>query len=176
MNIEQNQFCFCTLALGEKYRLLAQKLAEDLAKHSPGTFLVLYTDEPKYFNSHGNILAFKHQQEGILHCYHDKRLVMAKALSKFPSAICIDADTRILSNIPNDIEWTPGITAGHYENLIEHVNKYTPERLPHLQNVASKLNLSLEKINYIGESLFIITKDGGKEIEFFKYWALLAGI
>ncbi len=170
MITQQKEFCFCTLALGKTYRLFTQQLAKDLEKNSPGTFLVIYTDEPKDFTSHANVLAFKHRQQGILLCYHDKRLVMAEALVKFTAAIFIDADTRILSPLPEDLKWQPGITVGHRENLVEHVSKYTPERLPPLKNVASKLNLSLETTTYVGESLFVIARDEGREIEFFKYW------
>jgi hypothetical protein len=46
MSQEQKSFCFCTLALGKKYRLLAQQLAKDLEENSPGTSIVIYTDGP----------------------------------------------------------------------------------------------------------------------------------
>ncbi|MBW4630377.1 MAG: hypothetical protein KME30_00300 [Iphinoe sp. HA4291-MV1] len=173
MNQEQKGFCFCTLALGKKYRLLAQELAKDLEKKSPRTSIVILTDKPKDFQSNWNTLAYQHQQKGILLCYHDKRFVIEKALSHFHTAIYIDADTRILFSIPHDLQWQPGITAGHCENLIEHVSQNNPERLVALKNVASKLNLILENINYIGESLFVITRDEGREKEFYKYWGII---
>jgi hypothetical protein len=173
MNQAQKDYCFCTLALGQKYRVLTKQLAEDLEAKSPGTFLVVYTDEPNDFNKNNNILAFKHQQQGILHCYNDKRLVISESLSRFKTAICIDADTRILNVIPDHIEWTPGITVGHRENLIAHVSKYTPERLAAISNVGSKLNLNLEEVEYVGESLFIITRDQGREMEFLQIWGVI---
>ncbi len=166
--IEKN-FCFCTLALPPKYRLLAQRLAEDLAQYSPETLLVVGTDEPIDFKDKNNVIAFKHRQEGILHCYNDKRFVLEKALSKCRTAIIIDADTRIVKKVPNTIDWMPGITATS-ENLIQHVTKYTPERLVHLQALAQKLSLSLENVSWVGESLLIISRDGGKEKEFLKQW------
>ncbi|MBD2778464.1 hypothetical protein [Iningainema tapete] len=170
MNLTQKDFCFCTLALGKKYRLLAQQLAQDLANNVTDTFLVIYTDDTQDFSSYTNVLAYQHKQQGILNCYNDKRLVLAKALEKFNAAVFVDADTRILNNIPFAVQWKPGITAGHCENLIEHVTKYNPERLKPLKKVALKLNLPLDNTNYVGECLFVIARDEGRELEFFKQW------
>lgn len=173
MSQAQKDFCFCTLALGRKYRILAQQLAQDLEKNVTGTFLVIYTDDPKDFGSYGNVLAYQHKQQGILNCYNDKRLVLAKALEKFNAAIFVDADTKVLNSIADDLQWKPGITAGHCENLIEHVTKYNPDRLKPLKNVAFKLNLPLENTNYVGECLFVIARDEGRELEFFKHWEVI---
>ncbi len=173
MNHEQKDFCFCTLALRNKYRLLAQQLASDLEKYAPGTKLLVLTDEPSCFQDNSNVLAFKHRQKGILHCYHDKSILMEIALSKFPAAVHIDADTRILAPLPENIQWKPGITVGHYENLVEHVTQYTPERLPSLQKVASHFNIDLETVTYVGESLFVIARDNGREIDYLKTWAMI---
>ncbi|BAY39105.1 hypothetical protein NIES2111_34550 [Nostoc sp. NIES-2111] len=170
MNQDSQNYCFCTLALRKKYRLLTQHLANDLAKYAPGKMLVVYTDLPEDFRNYSNVVAFKHYQRGILHCYNDKSLVIKTALSQFNAAVYIDADTEIVSPIPDTLQWRPGITAGHCENLIGHISKYTPERLPHIRQVAKNLNINLETSNYIGESLFIIARDGGKEIEYLKYW------
>jgi hypothetical protein len=163
-------FCFCTLALGSKYRFFVKQLAQDLEKYSPNTPLVVYTEEPKELSNQPNILPFKHNQEGILLCYHDKRLAIAQALSKFRVAIFIDADMRIVGKVPNNINWAPGITAGHQENLIEHIEKYTPEKVDSTKKVVSKLNLNLTSIKYIGESLFVVARDEGREKEFIKQW------
>jgi hypothetical protein len=168
MNSSSPDFCFCTLALGEKYRLLTKQLATDLATYSPGTPLIVGTDKSQDFNNHPNVITFKHRQKGILFCYYDRRFVVEAALAKFRAAIVIDADTRIVADIPTHINWLPGITAGHRENLIEHVKTYTPERLKPLSQVASKLGLPLEEITYIGESLYIIARDEGKEKEYLK--------
>ncbi|WP_414551254.1 hypothetical protein [Anabaena sp. CCY 0017] len=173
MNHEQKDFCFCTLALRNKYRLLAQQLASDLEKYAPGTTLLVLTDEPSCFKENYNVLAFKHRQQGILHCYNDKSILMETALSKFPAAIHIDADTRILAPIPDNLQWKPGITVGHYENLVEHVNRYTPERLQPLQKVASHFNIDLETVTYVGESLFMIARDNGREVDYLKSWAMI---
>ena len=174
INTQSQKFCFCTLALRKKYRLLTQSLAKDLEKYAPGKKLLIYTDSPQDFANYPNVLAFPYNQKGILHCYHDKRFIMAEALSKFDAVIYIDADTKIIAKIPDEINFQPGITVGHTENLVEHVNKYTPERIEILDKVASKLNISLPTVTYMGESLFIIAKDEGKEIDFFHYWGIVS--
>ncbi|QSJ19835.1 hypothetical protein JYQ62_14680 [Nostoc sp. UHCC 0702] len=171
MSQAQKDFCFCTLALGKKYRLLAQQLAKDLEKNAPGTFLVVYTDEPKDFSQQSNTIAEKYRQKGILFCYHDKRFVLEKALSEFPVAILIDADTRILKNVPDVVPFA-GIV-GRQENLVEHVKKYNPERLTAIKKVSTKLNIPLETAPYVGESLCFVGRDNGKEKEFIKYWGMI---
>jgi len=170
--IESKQdFCFCTLALGQQYRILAQELGKEIEKYSPGTYFVVLTDRPKDFTNFPNILAFKHQQKGILKCYHDRRFVLKKALELFRVAIHIDSDTKLLEPIPNDIKWLPGITSGTYRNIIEHAqNKRSPKRQEAIKDLAGKLDISLENTNHVEESLFIIARDGGKEIEFIKQW------
>lgn len=169
MNTTNKSFCFCTLALGEKYRFLAKQLSQDLEEYSPGTSLVVGTEQPKFFESIPNVYAFQFQQKGILHCYHDKRFVLEKALSQYPTAIAIDADTRIIEKVPTHIEWMPGFT-GCSRNILEHVQRRNPERLPTIETLANKLNLSLENVSWVGESLMIVSKDNGKETEFFQQW------
>ncbi|NER01469.1 MAG: hypothetical protein F6K17_01900 [Okeania sp. SIO3C4] len=172
MTAEQKDFCFCTLALGQRYRDISKELAKDLETNAPGTSLVIYTEKPNDFSSYKNVIAFKHYQQGILHCYNDKKFLCQKAISLFPVAICIDADTRILESLPEDIEWKPGMT-GRQKNLVEHVSKYRASSLPILKKLADKLNISDDSFNnssWIGESLFIIVRDNGKEIEFLETW------
>lgn len=167
--INQN-FCFCTLAFKAKYRILAKELAENIKEYSPETTLVIGTDQPKEFQNFPSVFAFKLQQKGILHCYHDKRFVIQEALKKFSTVIQIDADTRIVGNLPQQIPHVEGLAAGHIENIVEHAQKYNPERLIYLRKVADKLDLSLEDVSYIGESLFAVTADSKKSVEFIKHW------
>jgi hypothetical protein len=167
-------FCFCTLALGNKHRILAKQLVENLLVYSPGTKLVVLSDRPQDFQNCSNVLVFKHHQQGILFCFNDKRFVLEKALEYFKAAAHADADTRIFSTVPAHLHWQPGITAGHQENLVEHVQKYTPERLSLLNRVAGKLGIAIANATYIGESLYIVARDGGKEKEFFEEWGRIA--
>ncbi len=173
MSQRDRGLCFCTLALGDRYRHLAKGLAESLERHAPGIPLVVYTEKPKYFNNLKNVLAFKHYQQGILHCYHDKRLVIEKALSEFDAVICIDADTEIIADLPNQA-WSPGITA-RQEKLLEHLQKNSQQRLAILEKVAAKLAVPLEDTSYIGESLFIVARDNGKEQKFLRLWGEIGG-
>lgn len=175
MTQPEKDFCFCTLALGSRYRLMAKKLAEDLEKYSPGTVLVIYTDQLRDFRKHRNVKAFKHNQQSTLRCVNDKRFLLQKALSEYRVAIHIDADTRILANIPEQIKWPSGITACH-ENLLKHLQKNCPEYSAEFKNVASKLEISektLKNAEWMGESIYAIARDEGKEKEFFKNWEII---
>jgi hypothetical protein len=153
--------------------MMAKELARDLDKYGSGIYLIIGTDRPDEFKDIANILAFKFQQQGILHCYNDKRFVLEKALAQFQTAIYTDADTRIVAHIPNNLNYSPGID-GCYRNLVAHVSKYRPQNLEMIENVATKLGIPLHDVNWIGESLFIVTKGEDKEKEFLKIWGLLA--
>ena len=166
-------FCFCTLALGSKYRLLTKELIGDLEKYAPEALLVIYTDEPEDFSSHRNVLAFKHRQKGIVYCYDDKRFVLEKALSLYPVAVFLDADSRIIAKVPDDIKWQPGITAPH-DDLLSHMTKWTPQQVKWVKDVASKLDIPLENASWVSESLYIVARDEGREIEFIKQWGIIA--
>lgn len=171
----KKDFCFCTLALGYRYRLMAQKLAEDLLHYAPQTQLIVYTDCPKDFNNNLNVLAFKHTQQGTLRCVNDKRFLLQKALSIYPATIYIDADTRIIDNMPEKTQWSPGITACQ-KNLIEHLHKREPKSLDFLRKTASKLGITpniWEQVKWVGESIYVITRDNGKEIEFLETWGII---
>ncbi len=170
MNQSLTNYCFCTLALGTPYRLMTKTLAEDLQRYAPGIKLVVGTDLPSDFTGCENIIPFWLQQTGILHCYHDKRFVFREALSRFVTAIFIDADTRIINILPQSIETSPGVIGAFNEPLIPHVQKYTPERLPKLAKIATKLNLDLAKSVFVGEALIIISRHQGQEEEFLYWW------
>lgn len=160
------------MALGKNYCALGLELAKDLEKHSPEVSLVILTDSPKYFQDQSNVLAFKHRQIS-LGCYHDKRFVIAKALSLFNSCLFIDADMRILAPIPLNIQWQPGITAKIvWEDITKH-NK-NPFEMRLLGQMAEKLNLKLEEVSFIHECLFVVTRDSGLELDFLKYWDKIA--
>ncbi len=168
--MEKKDFCFSTLALGKRYRQMAQKFGSELEKCSPDLILFVGTDEPKDFACHKNIIAFKLIQQGILHCYHDKRFVVEKALLEYNTTIQIDADTNLIGNPPETINNESSSIGGVNEDMMTHVKKFNPERVKHIEKVASKLDLDLEKAQYIGESLMIFSRDKGKEQDFLDYW------
>ena len=173
MKKQKENFCFCTLALGAKYRKLAINLAVDLERYGKGIQLVVGTDNIQNFQAQKNIILIRIERRSILHCYNDKRIILEKSLSLFNSAIYIDADTQIIQSIPNQIDFPAGIV-GCYRDFTTHVNKYRPQDLGKLQNLAHKLNISLQNVNWIGEALFIVTRDNGKEQEFLTLWQKMA--
>ena len=166
-------FCFCTLAMGERYRAMAGQLARDLEGNFPGGAFIVLTDEPRYFKGHSNVVAFKHRQRGVFSCYNDKRFVMAKALSLYRTAICFDCDMRITKTLPEAVNFLPGIS-GCGEALTTHVRRNRPERLERITALARKLDIPLEGTNWIGESLWSVTRDEGRECDFLKCWDVAA--
>jgi hypothetical protein len=183
MSQPETKFCFCSLALGKKYRQLALLLAKDIEKYSPKTSFVVLTDNPSDFSKQLNVIAFKHRQTGV-GCYHDKRFVIAKALSMFNSCIFIDADMRILAPLPEEIKWLqePGISARSCESMSKKYAKVfagtASAKLRKEYNVtnkaAQKLKTKLEEVRFVYEYLFAVTKDSGKEIEFIEQWGKIA--
>ncbi|HLO51746.1 MAG TPA: hypothetical protein VK211_25260 [Kamptonema sp.] len=163
-------FCFCTLAFGKKYRELAKQLAADLETHSVGTMLVICTDNPKEFQNCANVFAFKKSREGVDYCYNDKRFALKKALELFRVTIFVDADTRITGKVP-EREWISGITCEGFIPILEHPpNQSLPGRKEVIYKLAKKLGLSLEQVSFVQESLFVIARDNGKEIQFIEEW------
>lgn len=165
---------FFTLALRSKYRLLATQLAQDLASHAPGRLIIVGTDAPEAFQSLSNVKAFKLKQTGILHCFHDKRFVLEQALAQFPAAVYLDADTRIFADLPAAIPQSFGLAAVHVENLLAHVGKYNPERVPHVRHLAEKLDLNLDDVKYIGESLIAVSAENHQTSGFIQQWGKIA--
>jgi nuclear transport factor 2 (NTF2) superfamily protein len=167
----EKDFCFCTLALGQKYRNLVKQLATDLEIYSPQTYLVVATDAPQDFRGISNIIPYKHSRQGVLYCYDDKRFAIQKALTKFRVAIFVDADTRILSKVPEDILWPPGITCAGFVKILDHPpNQEREGRKEAIKDLSKKLNISLEGTSWVNENLFIIARDEGREIEFIRLW------
>ncbi|MEH2063196.1 MAG: hypothetical protein V7K50_13190 [Nostoc sp.] len=186
MSQEEKEFCFCTLALGKRYRSHALLLAQDIEKHSPGTKLVILTDKPQEFSKFSHILAFSHQQQSI-GCYHDKRFVIAQALLLFNTCIFVDVDIRILDKVASNLKYLPGVTARSCTSIVKHNQAYIgsvndlhkPKRIRDLEIVnklAQKLDLNLEdnSIQFVMEMLFVVTRQDEREIEFLKHWKTIA--
>ncbi|RCJ31328.1 hypothetical protein A6770_20225 [Nostoc minutum NIES-26] len=182
---EERKFCFCTLAFSKNYRNLALLLAKDIEKYSPNTYFVILSDRPQEFSKQSNVLAFKHIQNSVK-LYHDKRFVLAKALSLFHSCIYIDADMRIVAPVPQDMKWlqAPGIVARSCDIMRKKYAKVFAgtadgklyKKFLVTDKAAQKLNLYLENqdVKFIYEYLFAVTKDSGKELQFLKHWERIA--
>ncbi|QSJ17170.1 hypothetical protein JYQ62_36965 [Nostoc sp. UHCC 0702] len=80
---------------------------------------------------------------------------------------------RILASIPLNIIWQPGITAKIVWKDITKHNK-NPFEFKLLHQMANKLSLKLEDIDFVHECLFVVTRDSGLELEFLKYWDKIA--
>ncbi|MBE9215452.1 hypothetical protein IQ247_22770 [Plectonema cf. radiosum LEGE 06105] len=184
MNLAQKDFCICTYVAGNTYRSLAKNLIGDLAKYAPEIPFMIYTDKPEEFQKYNNVLVFGHKRKGVLY-YHERRFAIQKALSMFKSCMYIDSDVRICAPIPQR-EWLPGITARSCTNMIKHfqerINKTNPpsvsavKKFEFFQKMAKKLDVDLEteKVTWINEFLFVVTRDSGKETEFLKNWEKIA--
>ena len=167
-------FCFCTLAVGKRYRTHAQVLAQDIQQHSPEKLLVVLTDKPSDFSRLPNVLTFHHRLESIKG-YHDKRFAIEKALSLFETCIFLDSDVRLLSAIPEEIEWQPGITARHGCGILKHnTRKEGLKELSIIEEVAKTLDLNLQETKWIHEFFFVVRRLNGLEHKFLKHWGTIA--
>lgn len=170
-----NNFCFSVLALGSKYRIMTQQLIENIEQYAPEAYVVVGTDNPSEFKKYQKVIAFKLVQKGILHCHHDQRFVIEKALTQFSLVIRIDADTKITDLISQPLQIPTGLHATHVENIVQHNQKYAPERLKYFEKLADKLKLDLNQVSFIGESLFAIsTKDKNQAVNFIQQWGLIS--
>ncbi|MEL4894526.1 hypothetical protein [Crocosphaera sp. Alani8] len=169
MNQKSKNFCFCTLAFNPPYRKMSKDLARDLEKYAPGIRIVIGTDEVKDFKDCPNVISYHQKQQGILHCYNDKRFVFEFALSRFDMAIFIDADTRFNEPIPREIDDFSGIQGVH-KNLIGHITKYRPDRLSVVKKVAEKLKINLDDVSYFGESILMVSNQDSQAKIFLENW------
>jgi hypothetical protein len=167
-------YCFCTLAVGKRYRAHAQLLAADLQKYAPERVLILLSDRPDEFEHFPNVRAFMHRLQSVKG-YHDKRFVLEKAITLFESCIFVDADVRILGPIPEHIPFSPGLVPRYGCGIIKHGSgsKIRPA-FRVIEIVAQVLRLDLEKVCWFHEFMFFFTRQAGKEKEFFELWESIA--
>lgn len=178
----RGRVCFCTLALGNEYCLLAKQLAEDIGKSSPYPLLIL-TDKPSHYRDLTNTIVLRHHKRSVLG-YNDKLCVVEQALSRFDTCIFIDADVRILGPIALDKEvFEPGIRAyrvrsWEYTKNEASLGQPAPWKAGNLRIMRLlRRELDLESkdedIPYVVEFLFAITRDARTE-PFLERWAHLA--
>lgn len=178
-----DKYCFCTLALGEKYCNLAKQLAEDLSQFSPDVPLLVLTDTPACFENVKNTIVIKHSQKSVLG-YNDKLCVVKKALELFSTCIFLDADVRVLEPVTlsqeifqlglkayriRSWEWTKNVTPS------EELQRWQREDLRIMSVLRKKLNLQQDDrdIPFIVEFLFAVTRHE-KIASFFQKWNELA--
>ncbi|MCC5897158.1 MAG: hypothetical protein JJU32_04470 [Phormidium sp. BM_Day4_Bin.17] len=169
-----NSYCFCTLSVGSRYRNHAKELARDVEKYAPGIPFVILTDKPDDFSEFSSVLAFYHRLQSVKG-YHDKRLVLEKSLSLFESCIFMDADMRILSPVPDDLSWNPGLTGRAGCALVKHLDNMNNNRKTEIVNkIAKAIQIDIEEVKWLHEFSFVLRRQSGKEAEFFRAWQTLS--
>lgn len=167
-------YCFCTLAVGKRYRLHAAMLAEDIQKYASGKAFVVLTDKPQDFEKFSNVLAFSHRLQSVKG-YHDKRFVLEKALSLFEACIFVDSDIRLLGPIPKTLPFADGLVARYGCGIIKHnLADKARAAFTSIQSVAKTLDLDLEDVFWFHEFMFLLSKQQGKEQVFLDYWRAIA--
>lgn len=165
-------FCFCTLAVGSRYRAHAVLLAQDLQRYAPTLPLLVLTDRPQQFAPYPQVIAIKHSLQSVKG-YHDKRLVLQAASDRYDICTFLDADVRILGpvSLAAMLEFSPGLTARFGCGILKH-NQHTKVRkaLPLIQSVAQALELDLEQVIWLHEFMFTLRRQDGLEQIFFDNW------
>ncbi|MBD2346865.1 hypothetical protein [Anabaena subtropica] len=183
-NTHNESICFCTAAFGKEYILLAKLLAEDIHQFAPGHVFVILTDKPIFFQNHPNVIAIKHWCRGVKP-YHERRFAIQYALSLSSTVMYLDADVRICSPLPQDLNFAPGLTARSCTDMKKHLQhqfdqpSLTPERQRKkhiIESMANKVGIDIysSSLKFINEFLFVIKADEGRELEFLRLWGELA--
>ncbi|MDF5711239.1 MAG: hypothetical protein PUP90_27105 [Nostoc sp. S4] len=169
-----NKFCFCTLAVGDRYRTHAQMLAKDIQQHTHATALCVLTDKPEYFQEFPHVLAFKHHLQSVKG-YHDKRFVLEKALSLFDSCMFLDSDVRIIGAVVGEMNWLDGITARAGCDLRQHMtNIRNPKEIQVIEEVAQKLNIDIQQVQWFHEFMFAMSAQPELSEKFFQLWQTIS--
>lgn len=170
----QEPYCFCTLAVGDRYRQHAALLAQDLLQYAPQVPLLLLSDQPDDFQAFSNVQAILHHLQSVKG-YYDKRFVLMAALERFESCLFVDADVRVLGPLPEQMGFLPGIVARYGCGTIKHnsESKVRPA-FELIQTVAQALQLDLTEVLWFHEFMFMITRQKGKEKDFFQAWEAIA--
>lgn len=165
--------CAATLAIGRPYRAMVRRLARDLAAFAPGLMLTVGTDRPSEFRRLANVRAFRIAPSGRWHCYSDKRFVLLEALKRASAVIHIDADTRVIAPLPFRGPWAPGLTAPN-ESLSAHLRRWWPAKLESFREAAGTVGADFETARWIGEPIYVLARQDGRERRFIEAWGVLA--
>ena len=168
------KFCFCTLAVGDRYRAHVKMLAQDIQTHMPSTTLCILSDQPEQFKNFPHVLVFKHHLQSVKG-YHDKRFVLEKALSLFESCMFLDSDVRITGAVVGEMNWLSGITARAGCDLLHHMgNIKNTKEIQVIEEVAQKLNIDLQEVQWLHEFMFAMRGQAGLEEKFFQLWQTIS--
>lgn len=184
-------YCLATLALGKQYRLHAQLLALDVLEFGLGVPLVVLTDDVRSFDGLEGVKALAHRQDGLMHCFHDKRIVVRRALEHADAVVFMDADCRFLAPPGEALgeQLRPGLQA---VNRLPILEKFAQEeeaeaagRMPKrfnsarrrrgiVERAAARIGVDLQDVQWVEEMVFAVTRDGGREKAFLDTWDALA--
>jgi hypothetical protein len=168
-------FCFASLALGRSYRDMAKLLASDLARFAPDQILVIATDAPEEFAACANVRTLAHRQVGLFRCINDKRFAISFALANYAeTVIFIDADTRVIGELPGEIRMDSPIATVWTPNLAEHAESWLgPKEKRSFQRTARAFGSDPATAKFIWDNLFAVRRDQGRERVFLQIWGLV---
>ena len=182
----RDQWCFCTLALGEVYCRLARQVAADLASYGPGLPFVVLTDNPLRFCDLPNVQPIYHRQRSVLG-YNDKLSVIKRAIDQYRTAVFIDADARILGPIDLSLEiFRPGLSAfllrpwAYMQDTYDtspHAPQWQQKDLRMLARLRDEFDLcdNGRDVPSVVESLFAVTAGDTRDAgAFLRKWNYLA--
>jgi hypothetical protein len=182
MQSNQN-YCFCTLALGRNYSFLAKQLADDLAMYSPESKLLVLTDNSNVFETVKNAIVIEHDKRSVLG-YNDKLCVIDRALRLYDTCIFLDADDRILGPINLDENiFQPGLRVfrlrtweyNRQEALSGKPATWKKDGIRIMKLLRKKYDIPKQDRNvpFVCEFLFSITRDDNTRF-FLQKWNELA--
>lgn len=173
MAAEAAKLGLCTLATGSDYRAMARRLIVDLSSFAPGVPVCLGTDRPAQFRGMRGVSVIRIAGvDGRWQRYNAKRLVLRRAIAAAQTAVFIDADSRVTAPLPVTARWPAGLSAAH-ENLRAHLQRWWPANFEEVRDAAHAIGVPLDSAPWIGESLYVLARDGGREQDFIKWWAYL---
>ncbi len=165
--------CVTTLAIGKKYRQLANLLAQDLLKLSPGTPFVILTDNPDDFSALRNVIPIQHKIKSI-GIYHDKLYCLEQSLKNFNCCIFLDADCRLFKNLVLSRIWKNGLTAKSCYGLIKHFqrNKNYLNSLDYkiCEKISKEYQINLDEVKFVNECFFAFKNQDNRYTYFLEIW------
>ncbi len=175
-------YCFCTLAFGQRYSDLAKQLANDLARFAPGAPFIIFSDCPSTFRDLSNVTVFRHKRRSVIG-FNDKLFVVSKALQMYRTCIFLDADGRIFGDVNLEDEvFEPGLRAyrirswayNRKEAFDNIQNSWARGGLRIMELLRKELTLeqSDDELPFVVEFLFSITRND-KIDAFLQQWEKL---
>lgn len=185
-SVDGAQACFATLAFGRDYRYHAERLALDFAVFASHFPLLMLVDRPQDILSRPNLRTLLYRPEGALRRYHDKRLLVRAGLDAgYSTVVVIDANSRLVENLPSTLELKEGVNAFITQPILELLSEEesvsctrkrfatTRHQRSCLERAARKLDLSLEKVTFIQESIYALHGPEDVLRQFVECWGRL---